>query len=305
MTISYVKTHTQMTGKENYFDATRDDAAASDHSTCTILGQTIIRQATSIFLGIIFLIAAALAKDQPPMQVISWPATGTPVLRFSFAKFKEVSSMGNQKSYMIDTAAENLGSKRISQIVFAVYLYDKSKVRVADGAITLRDLGPGQSTKFQTMVSASGNPVSLELVPISLPEELQGAKPVRMISLTVNSVPQGAVLKVDGSEAGDTPKLVKLGIGKHLLEFSKEGFNPGKFPLEIGADDASGGSVSYELGAAVHDTVELRDGSVLAGDVESVTATEVVVRIAGNMQHLNRNQVKRILFVERDMPVQQ
>jgi hypothetical protein len=59
------------------------------------------------------------------------------------------------------------------------------------------------------------------------------------------------------------------------------------------------------LGAAVHDTVELRDGSVLAGDVESVTATEVVVRIAGNMQHLNRNQVKRILFVERDMPVQQ
>ncbi len=51
-----------------------------------------------------------------------------------------------------------------------------------------------------------------------------------------------------------------------MLEFSKEGFNPGRFPLEITADDASGGSVSYELGASAHDTVELRDGSILSGD---------------------------------------
>jgi hypothetical protein len=44
----------------------------------------------------------------------------------------------------------------------------------------------------------------------------------------------------------------------------------------------------------------LRDGSVLNGDVESVSATEVVVRTGGTMHHLNRNQVKRILLVERD-----
>jgi hypothetical protein len=50
----------------------------------------------------------------------------------------------------------------------------------------------------------------------------------------------------------------------------------------------------------VHDTVELRDGSVLNGDLESVSATEVVVRVGGSMQRLNRNQVKRILLVERD-----
>lgn len=35
--------------------------------------------------------------------------------------------------------------------------------------------------------------------------------------------------------------------GKHVLEFNKEGFNSGQFPLEIGLDDVSGGSVSYEL----------------------------------------------------------
>lgn len=65
----------------------------------------------------------------------------------------------------------------------------------------------------------------------------------------MNSVPQGAVLKVDGKEAGTTPKIVDVAIGKHTLEFSKEGFNTGKFPLEITSRDASGGSVSTNWAA--------------------------------------------------------
>jgi hypothetical protein len=117
-------------------------------------------------------------------------------------------------------------------------------------------------------------------------------------------VPQGALFKLDGTEVGTTPKSVQAGIGKHMLEFSKEGFNTGHFPLEVAANDVSGGSVSYELGASAHDTVELRDGSVLNGDLESVSATEIVIRIGGALQHFNRNQVKRILLVERDMPGQ-
>jgi hypothetical protein len=97
---------------------------------------------------------------------------------------------------------------------------------------------------------------------------------------------------------------VQVGVGKHMLEFTKEGFNTGHFPLELGPNDVSGGSVSYELGTSAHDTVELRDGSVLNGDLESVSATEIVVRIGGAMQRLSRNQVKRILLVERDAPGQ-
>jgi len=118
--------------------------------------------------------------------------------------------------------------------------------------------------------------------------------------MNVNSVPQGAVLKVDGNEAGTTPKIVQLGIGKHMLEFSKEGFNAGRFPLEIGPDDASGGSVSYELGASAHDTIELRDGTVLSGDLQSVSATAVVVRAGGKELSYERNQIKRIMLVERE-----
>ena len=84
-----------------------------------------------------------------------------------------------------------------------------------------------------------------------------------------------------------------------MLGFEKEGFNSGKFPLEITSHDASGGSVSYELGSAAHDTIELRDGSVLTGDLVSVSGMQVEVRIGGKAQSFDRNQVKRILPTER------
>ena len=86
---------------------------------------------------------------------------------------------------------------------------------------------------------------------------------------------------MDGKAAGTTPKLIDVGIGKHMLGFEKEGFNSGKFPLEITSHDASGGSVSYELGSAAHDTIELRDGSVLTGDLVSVAACKWKYELEG------------------------
>jgi PEGA domain-containing protein len=243
------------------------------------------------------------AKDLPS-QVVLWPESGTPVLRFTFGKFKEIGSMGNQRTYMTDTTAENLWSKAISNANFSLYLFDKNKARIGEGFVTLTSVGAGETVKFQTTIGASGAPVSVSLVAQYLPPELRPAQPPRTVSITVNSVPQGALLKLDGSETGTTPKMVQVGIGKHMLEFSKEGFSTGHFPLEIGPNDVSGGSVSYELGTSAHDTVEMRDGSVLNGDLESVSATEIVMRIGGSLQHFSRNQVKRILLVERDMPGQ-
>lgn len=108
--------------------------------------------------------------------------------------------------------------------------------------------------------------------------------------------------KLDGVEIGTTPKIAQVAVGKHLLEFSKEGFNPGKFPFEIGPEDTSGGSVSFELGTSAHDTIELRDGGVLSGDLVSVSGMDIVVKVGGADQRLNRNQAKRILLVERDAP---
>jgi PEGA domain len=248
---------------------------------------------SGLLLAVSLLTLIAFAKDQPVQSVV-WPGTGTPILQFSFSKFKQLGSVGTERTYQTDTTAQNLSAKLIPNVNLFLYLFDKNKVRIGEGWITLTNVGPGETVKFQTTVSASGVPVSVSL-------ENRAATTV---GVTVNSVPQGALVKLDGTEVGTTPKVVQVGVGKHMLEFAKEGFNTGHFPLEVGSNDVSGGSVSYELGASAHDTVELRDGSVLNGDLESVSATEIVVRIGGAMQHLNRNQVKRILLVERDAPAQ-
>lgn len=245
------------------------------------------------------LVVAASAKE-PPAQVIDWPSSGPPVLRFTFAKFKETSAAGKQHNYTSDVTAENLWSKKISQAQFTFYVYDKAKTRIGDGYISISDVNPGGVVKFQTFISASGTIALLELVPKVLPTELQSFLPVKTISITVNSVPQGAELKIDGNPAGTTPKIVQVTPGKHVLSFSKEGFKSGDFPLETTPDDVSGGSVSYELGASAHDTIELRDGSVLSGDVQSMSATEVIVRVGGTDQRINRNQVKRIVLIPRE-----
>jgi PEGA domain len=256
----------------------------------------------NIVLLVLMLITIVAAGKDQSAQVIDWPPTGTPVLRFTFGKFKETGSIGNNRTYMIDTTAQNLWSKTISNANFSLYLFDKNKVRVGEGLVVVTNVGPNEIVKFSSTVNSSGTPVTLSLVVKYAPPELQPNASTKPVSITVNSIPQEASLKVDGVDAGITPKMVQIVPGKHLLEFKKEGFSDGRFPLEIGPNDVSGGSVSFELGTSAHDSIELRDGSVLTGDLESVSATEIVVRIGGNQQHLNRNQVKRIVLIQRDAP---
>jgi hypothetical protein len=247
----------------------------------------------------VFVVLAAYAKD-PPAQVITWPENGTPVFRFTFGKFKEVGSVGSERSYVTETTAENLWSKPIGNANFSLYLFDKNKPRIAEATINVSNVGPGETIKFQTRIASSGPPASLSVVARYLPKELAPLAPPRLISITVNTVPQGAVARLDGVEIGTTPKMAQVAVGKHILEFSKEGFNSGKFPFEMGPDDASGGSVSFELGTSAHDTIELRDGSVFSGDLVSVSGMEIVIKVGGSDQRLNRNQVKHILLVERE-----
>lgn len=229
-----------------------------------------------------------------PAQVVTWPDSGTPVLRFTFNKFKEVSAFTGQKAYVIDVTANNLSSKLIVTQKFSVYIFDKKQVRIGEAWMQIDNVAPSQSVKFQISFNASGTPATVAV--------LNYQDIPRKISLTVNSVPQGAIVKVDGTEAGVTPKLITVSIGKHQLQFSKEGYNTGTFPLEIGPSDVSGGSVSYELGASGYDTIVLRDGSVLNGDLDSINGMDVVVRIGGNLQHFSRNQVKQIVMVQRSAP---
>ncbi len=236
-------------------------------------------------------ISSVSAKDVP-FEVVAWPESGKPVLRFTFSKFKEIGAMGKEHTYITDTIAENLSDKAITEVDFSLYVFDKNKARIGKGYINLTNVSAGQTVKFQITLAASGIPASVTVS--------NSTNAPRTVTVTVNSIPQGALLKLDGNDLGTTPKIVNVGIGKHMLEFSKEGFNSGKFPLEITSSDASGGIVNYELGSAVHDTIELRDGSVLSGDLVSVNGMQIVVRIKGNDQTFDRNQVKRIILTERD-----
>lgn len=240
-----------------------------------------------LFIGIA--LSPAVAKDAP-FQTINWPGSGPTVLRFTFSKFKNIADMGRERTYITDTTAENVSTNAISNANFMLYVFDKSKARIGEASISLSNVGPGETVKFQITLAASGNPSSLEIA-TSAP---------RSVSITVNSVPQGAEFTLDGKTMGTTPKIIEVAIGKHMLEFNKDGFNPGKFPLEIAQNDSSGGSVSYELGTSAHDTIELRDGSVLSGDLISVEGMKVNIRIGGNVQTFDRNQIKRILFTERN-----
>jgi hypothetical protein len=245
-------------------------------------------------LALLLLTVPALAKDAP-LQVVEWPATGAPSVRFTFGKFKSLPGMSSLHGYVMDTTAENLSLKLIPAARFSVYLFDKNKVRIGEDVIALNNLGPGETVKFETTVTTSGTPTSVSIQDI--------AQIRKSVTLTVNSVPQGAMLKMDGTEAGTTPRMITVGVGKHTLVFSKEGFAAGTFPLEISRDDVSGGTVSFELGASAFDSIELRDGSVLNGDLVTISGMDVEIRVGGSIQHIDRNKIKRIMLVQREAPV--
>ncbi|MGA2568967.1 MAG: PEGA domain-containing protein [Terracidiphilus sp.] len=248
-----------------------------------------------IFAMLALLASPLLAKDKDtPLATVDWPASGTPVLRFTFSKFKALPGMGVLHGYVMDVAAQNLSSRPIPKAQFHLYLFDKDRVRVGEDGIELNNVSPGETVKFETTVAASGTPVS-----VTLEESSQASK---VITMTVNSTPQGATLKLDGIEQGPTPRLISVGPGRHTLAFSKEGFMTGTFPLEIGPNDVSGGTVSYELGAASFDSVELRDGTVLNGDLVAIAGMDVEVRVGGTIQHIDRNKVKRIMLTQREAP---
>ncbi len=251
-------------------------------------------------LGTVLILASAAARAKDPEIILSWPAD-KPIIKFTLGRFVQTGSMHKQNTYTVEVTAENLWGKRITGISFDVYLFDKNKVRIGDGFLQVNNLDPGQKTKFSMFVQSIGTPASLSLQPQRVPDELQGPRPAKTVPIRVYSVPSGANFKVDGQDAGTTPKLYKFTVGQHTLEFSKEGFATGTTTFEVGPDEIGGGAVTFELGGLSKDTIELRDGTVLTGDLVSLDATSVVVRIAGKDQKLDRNQVKRILLVEREI----
>ena len=85
----------------------------------------LVRSLTVVSVSLLFFASTASAKDQPG-QTVMWPETGTPILRFTFGKFKEVASLRSERTYVTDTTAENLWTKQIPEAAFSLYLFDKN-----------------------------------------------------------------------------------------------------------------------------------------------------------------------------------
>jgi hypothetical protein len=251
----------------------------------------MLRHVCALFVLVAFT-SVALAKNEPAI-VLTWPVD-KPALKLTFEKFRETGSYAGQSSFVSDVTVKNLTDKQIPRVLFTVYFLDKNKVRVGDRLLQISELEPGQSAKIQFQFNAVGVPVSL-----SLSSPSAKTTPLRIIS-----VPAGAKLKVDGQEAGTTPVMVRLTVGPHQLDLTKEGYAPGSTPLDVTADELPGGSITVELGGLSRDTVELRDGSVVLGDVVSVSMTQVTVRVDGKELAYDRNQVKKIMLVERQITQQ-
>ncbi len=225
-------------------------------------------------------------------MVMQWPSQ-SPLVKFSFGKFQQVGSFSGQTSYICDVIVENLTDKRLRSASFNVYGNDKNDIRIGEGTLYVSDLDGGQQAKIRFEFASVGFPVSWNI-----------SAGLRAIPTKVLSVPPGAALKVDGQDAGVTPVIVRLTVGNHTLDLTKEGYAAGHTPLEVTSEELPGGSITIELGGLSRDTIELRDGTVLLGDVLSVSLTSVVVSIDGKQQALNRNQVKKVMLVERQVTEQ-
>ena len=254
-----------------------------------------------VFLALIFLAALPLAwtKDKnDSAAILFWPESGNPTLKLAFGKFVQTAEYAGQKTLICDVIVQNVSQKRIPHASLTVRMLDKNKVRIADSMLNITDLGPGESSKIPLQIFSSGMPATLLLVGTNdsggIPTSL------KTIPLKVISVPPGANLKVDGKESGVTPKMVSLSIGTHTLEFTKDGYANGSTPVDVTVDEIPGGSITFELGGLSRDTLELRDGTSVLGDVISVSMTSVVVRVNGEDQSFDRNRVKKIALVERE-----
>ena len=241
----------------------------------------------------LFLLAATantLAAD----SVLTWPPDGKDaILRFTISKLRQVSSNSGQSDLLGEALAENLSTKTIDSASFYLYLLDKSGKRVGEGYLEVSNLAGGQRAKVPVSVHAMGSYARMELQPQHLPSD----EPMK-VKMSLKSTPAGASVKVDSQDSGTTPEILPMAVGKHVVVFSKEGYAPASTPVEAVANTPLG-AVEVQLVPLTQDTVVLRDGTVLVGDVVSMTATDVSVTVKGKATKLDRSRVARIVLGQK------
>jgi hypothetical protein len=199
-----------------------------------------MKLASMLALVLLLLNTASLAKSDSSIIVL-WPQD-KPAIKLTFGRFQQIAVIAGQSTFVSDVTVQNLSDKAVQRASFTVYLVDKNGVRIGDGLLEVTDIEPTQQVRVRFQCTSIGTPAGLMLS--AKKDMLEPPKP-KTVSLKVISVPSGANLKVDGQEAGMTPKMVNLTPGTHNLEFSKVGYAPGSTLVEVTTDELPGGSISF------------------------------------------------------------
>jgi len=245
------------------------------------------------FIAVLLVVVAASAFSAD--TILTWPLSGEDaMLRFTVGKLRQVNSASGQTDYLGEAVAENLSTKAIPSASFYLYLLDKNGNRVGEGYLEVTNLAAGQKAKVPVSVHAMGSFARMELKPQHLPSD----EPVK-IKMSITSVPAGASVKLDSQDSGVTPQILPVAPGKHTLELSKEGYATASTPLDV-AENAMPGSVQVELNPLTLDTIVMRDGTMLMGNVVSVTSTSVSLSAKGKTTRVERSRVARVVFGGRN-----
>lgn len=228
-----------------------------------------------------------LTAQSSPSVTVKWPEGDKPMLSLVFAGFVRVAMVNGQSVYTSEVSAQNLSEQSMPRSVFTVNILDANGVKIGKARLQLEAIPPYRTGKAKVQFSAAGTPAKVSLIA------------GKTIPLAIKSLPPGASFSVDGEDAGATPRIYDFTIGSHTIEFHKDGYAPGSTQLDVGADELPGGSITLELGGLSQDTVELRDGTTMTGDLLSMTLEEAVFQSEGKTKTLERNQIKKIFLVER------
>jgi hypothetical protein len=257
----------------------------------------LMQRHTLLVLSLL-LVGFSHAAAEDSYSTVQWPSAEKVILQFRVGQPHStgVIAGGAQRNYSADVHVKNLWDKKMSGL-FEMQIFDGKDVMIGQAPLPL-ELLPNQEAAIPSYFTTVGVPARLALVPVHLPIQLRAYLPGRTVALTVRSVPDGALLAVDNKDAGSTPAVIEVSPGAHKLVLTKEGFNTYTHALIVQPDEASGGSVEFELSAA-GDIVELRDGTLLVGDVVGMDFKKVTMRVDGKERTLERNAVKRVSLVER------
>ena len=243
---------------------------------------------------LLLLLSCAIVQSRAADTVLTWPPDGKDaILRFTVSKLHPVSSNSGQSDLLGEALAENLSAQPISSASFYLYLLDKTGKRVGEGYLEVTNLGAGQRAKIPVSVHSLASYSSVQLQPQHLPSD----EPFK-IKMSITSVPPGAAVKLDSQDSGVTPQMLPIAPGKHILEFIKEGYDSASTPIEVVANSLPG-AVEMELNPLTLDTVVLRDGTTLEGEVVSMTATTVNLNVRAKPTKLDRSRVARIVLGQK------